>query len=335
MDLLDRYLAAVAALLPKDQRQDIVAELRDVLLTRIEAREAELGRTLDRGETEALLKAFGHPIAVAGRFGPVRGLIGPELYPFYAFAVKAALGLAAVVAVLSAGIAALKTGDAYDVVPRAFYAFVSLGLGLIGGLTVIGAAIERGWIRLGRSVDWKVSELPHLGEGWNVGWGGNRRSPLKIRLEALFEAIALVLFILWMSGLVTAPWMVGEVRQGLVLAPAPIWTELRWPILAWACVQLAASLTSVVRPDWVRARAALDLVTDLAGLGFVALFWRSGRLIQVLAEPRVADAASLQRALDTSFQIAVGVAVAVFAIKVGIDLWRLARGRRGAGSGGA
>jgi hypothetical protein len=46
MDLLDRYLAAVAALLPKTQREDIVAELRDTLLNQMEEKEAELGRPL-------------------------------------------------------------------------------------------------------------------------------------------------------------------------------------------------------------------------------------------------------------------------------------------------
>jgi hypothetical protein len=66
MDLLDRYLAAVAALLPKTQREDIVAELRDILLNQMEEKEAELGRPLTAKEREAVLKAFGHPIAVAG-----------------------------------------------------------------------------------------------------------------------------------------------------------------------------------------------------------------------------------------------------------------------------
>jgi hypothetical protein len=41
MDLLDRYLAAVAALLPKTQREDIVAELRDILLNQMEEKEAQ------------------------------------------------------------------------------------------------------------------------------------------------------------------------------------------------------------------------------------------------------------------------------------------------------
>ena len=41
MDLIDRYLDAVRLLLPLDQRDDIAAELRDVLMTR---REEKIGR---------------------------------------------------------------------------------------------------------------------------------------------------------------------------------------------------------------------------------------------------------------------------------------------------
>ena len=67
MDLLDRYLGAIAALLPAGQRQDIVAELRDVLMSRIEDQAAAAGRPLDKAALEALLRAFGHPLAVAGR----------------------------------------------------------------------------------------------------------------------------------------------------------------------------------------------------------------------------------------------------------------------------
>ena len=56
MDLVNEYLRAVAALLPKAQRDDIVAELRDTILNRIEEREADLGRPLTDDEVEAVLR---------------------------------------------------------------------------------------------------------------------------------------------------------------------------------------------------------------------------------------------------------------------------------------
>lgn len=44
MDVIERYLEAVAAQLSTEDREDIVAELRDLILSRVEAREEELGR---------------------------------------------------------------------------------------------------------------------------------------------------------------------------------------------------------------------------------------------------------------------------------------------------
>ena len=62
MDLIDRYLKAVAAQLPAEERDDIVAELRDLILSRFEAREEELGRPLTEAEQLEILREVGHPL---------------------------------------------------------------------------------------------------------------------------------------------------------------------------------------------------------------------------------------------------------------------------------
>ena len=69
MQVLDRYLAAIARHLPKAEAADIIAELRENLLSEIEEKEAELGRPLGAKELDALLTAFGHPLALAARYG--------------------------------------------------------------------------------------------------------------------------------------------------------------------------------------------------------------------------------------------------------------------------
>jgi hypothetical protein len=46
---------------------DIAAELRDVIASRIEDREESLGRPLAEKEVSALLREFGHPLVVAAR----------------------------------------------------------------------------------------------------------------------------------------------------------------------------------------------------------------------------------------------------------------------------
>ena len=79
MDLVDRYLQAVKFWLPRQQKQDIIAELSEDLRSQIEDRERELGRKLNYSELAGLLKQRGRPVVVANRFLPQESLIGPVL----------------------------------------------------------------------------------------------------------------------------------------------------------------------------------------------------------------------------------------------------------------
>ena len=323
MDLLDRYLAAVAALLPTAQREDIVAELRDTLLNQMEEQEAELGRPLTQAAREAVLRAFGHPIAVAGRYAASRPLIGPELYPFYMFAVKGLLILAAAVTAIPLVISVIIGGEnAAGGLSHFLSGFITSAMTLIGVATVVAAGIERGWIPVGGLLDWKVADLPSL--------GGQGKRKLKSRFEASFELAALLLFILWWTGAVEAPWSPAIGKHGLFLAATPIWTTLYWPILALAVLQAMASLVTLIRPDRVRTRAALDVAGDLAGLAVIAVLWRAGRLVEVATlganGPKAADIAGLQASLDLSFHITIVVMAVIFLGKLAVSAWRLAKG---------
>jgi hypothetical protein len=333
MDLLDRYLAAVAALLPKTQREDIVAELRDTLLNQMEEKEAELGRPLTAREREAVLKAFGHPIAVAGRFGTTRSLIGPELYPFYMFGVKALLVVAAVVSAIPVVISIVtEPGAAAGGLARFVSGFLSTGFTMIGVATVLGVAFERGWIPRTGFTDWKVADLPVLDALGTTRKGLFNKSALERRFEALLEVILTALFILWWTGLVQAPWSDHITGGDMVLQPAPVWATLYWPILAMTGLQLVSSLVGLLRPAWVRARAALELAGSAAGLALATVLLQAGRLVVVASEGAPgADAeaiAGLQQALDLSFHLTTVAMIVVFVVKIAIDLWRLFRGAR-------
>src|ERR1700761_5568381 len=117
MDLVNEYLRAVAALLPKAQRDDIIAELRDTILSQVEEREAELGRPLTDDEVEALLREVGHPVVIAARYsdGP-QHVVGPTLYPYWLFVVKAAILLQVFVALVVIAIRTLTFGNIYQIV---------------------------------------------------------------------------------------------------------------------------------------------------------------------------------------------------------------------------
>ena len=65
MNLLERYLAEVRRNLSPRQADDIVAELRDLLLARAEEQEEQSGHV----EWSALLQEFGHPLVIAATAG--------------------------------------------------------------------------------------------------------------------------------------------------------------------------------------------------------------------------------------------------------------------------
>ena len=56
MALVDRYLHAVKFWLPRNQKDDIIAELSEDLRSQIEDQEAELGHKLTDAEVEPILK---------------------------------------------------------------------------------------------------------------------------------------------------------------------------------------------------------------------------------------------------------------------------------------
>ncbi|PYU12535.1 MAG: hypothetical protein DMG37_13075 [Acidobacteria bacterium] len=62
MDLVDRYLKAVAKALPEAQREDIIRELTEDIQSEMEDKQSELGRELTEAEQESLLKQRGNPL---------------------------------------------------------------------------------------------------------------------------------------------------------------------------------------------------------------------------------------------------------------------------------
>lgn len=296
MDLIDRYLNAVAAQLSQDERDDIVAELRDLILSRFEAKEEELGRALTDAEKEAILHEIGHPLVVAARYrkGP-DSLIGPELFPYWLFAVKA--GLLVMLAVQAIGLfVGLVSGpaDAGRSIGQAINGFISSGLTLVGVVTVIGAVMEHMGYRPGWMSKWKVSELSAFGlsdpAAWSAAMGGTKTAkatwaPRGLGRakgwpggEYLFSFLATGVFVLWWIGAIHFPGLfhVGLRGEDAVVTGAPIWTTLYGAILFYAVAQMAVDLASLARPTAVRMRAAAQAVIAGAGLWLTWTIFEAG-----------------------------------------------------------
>ena len=101
MELIERYLQAVKFALPQEQRDDIIKELRDNILSQIEEKEAELGHPLSEDEQVELLKKLGSPMHLASRYRKQQHMIGATMFPIYWKVLKASLGLAFLVLVVA------------------------------------------------------------------------------------------------------------------------------------------------------------------------------------------------------------------------------------------
>ena len=204
-DLTDRYLEAVAGQLPAKKRRDITAELRDLILTTIESREAELGRPLTRPEEEAVLKAQGHPFLVAAGYLDHPYMIGPSVYPFYVFALKVVLGIVAAIYLAAALLYAigLRGGPSLE---DHFVRDMLLNFAIV---TLIAWAAERTGAGRKLAAGWKPSRLPA------VPVAG------RSRFEVAFEAAFAMGFILWWLGVVHFP--AAPYADRVSWALAPVW----------------------------------------------------------------------------------------------------------------
>ena len=320
MDLIDRYLSAIRWNLPRGVRaDDVIAELRDVIASRIEEREAALDRPLTRSEISAVLRDFGHPLVVAAGYGERQWLIGPDLFPFYFFVLKVVLAISVAMSVLSAVVTDLSSDQP---LVRTLAHAVGNGwwslLANAGLVTLIFAVIERTGGLAGYLRQWKPENLPDPGD--------LRMKPRRA-WESLFEVAVGIAFILWWIGAIRLPMAYSNVK-GLTLTPDPIWTAMWTPVLALAIAWVVRDMVAWLRPRWKAARAILMVGTTAGALALLAVIHRAGHWVTPAST--TIDAAKLARldySLNLSIRWAIVIAGVIWLAQCAQELWRLTRAR--------
>jgi hypothetical protein len=310
-NLIDRYMAAIARELPDAQRVDIAAELRDELMSRIEAKEEAAGRPLSREELEAELIAFGNPLSVAGRYRKTQHLIGPDVFPYWWAGLRAALlSVAAVYLVLS--ILAVVGGTATEaVVDKATPSLTFALVFTFGVVTLVCAAIER-FGKPGVLMRFRPSQLP----------------PVKGRSRRRFEILVELLM-----GFAAFLWWVGALRfsQFVPLGPlqvelASVWTDWFWPIAIYFVAEMAMNLTALLRPAWVRLNASLMIARSLIAAAVLSIIQKADRIVDVRSTVLSPDVmVQVQDNFDRGFRIGIAAAVVIFLIVAVVEAWRLIR----------
>ncbi len=343
MDMIEDYLRAVSRLLPAAKRDDIIAELRDEILTRIEAKEEALGRALTPDETEQLLRDIGHPIVVAARYrDEPQYVVGPALYPFWAFAVRLVITLQVAISVLVFFSRVVSGGDVGQAFGHA------IGSGLTGVVTLIGFAtiaawlIERKSVKIDYLTNWKVRDLRFLDFAawdWNdmqtmMTTGCTPRHHQKtafdhdwrLRRSTAGKALGTIVFATFVL-----LWWAGAIHFGFPAfdpaATAPAldfggfadvdWPALKATVFAPVVVYLAGAIVfgglMLAWPRAVRLHGAIDIVFGLAALGVAGWLWFYSPLAPIIS---VASTPELNAKIDAILRgVPLSVpAIATFAV---------------------
>ncbi len=304
MDLIERYLKAVGAQLPAAGREDILAELRALLRSRVEDRAAELGRPLPEAEVEAVLREVGHPLTVAARYGAgPQHVVGPELYPWWMFGVKTALTVLVLITAVGA-VARILFGqvEVGQAIGQAFAGLFDSGLTVMGLATLAGFIIERQAKKPAFLTDWRAKDLGLFEVGvFSRRWwdalheksGGGTLAETDKALDAslpkmsptagaLGSATGWGIFLLWWSGLLGLGFrpedlggelVRGEVDYGLLFAETV--TLLYWPVLVFAAAQGLFHVLRALTGSPARLTAAGDVIFRGASLTLLGWIWTS------------------------------------------------------------
>jgi hypothetical protein len=273
MDLIDRYLQAVKFWLPKNQKQDIIAELSEDLRSQVEDREAELGRQLNESEVADLLKQRGRPVLVANQFRPQQYLIGPVLFPIYMFVLEVVAAFYVVPWILVwIGIAvsrAAHTGQSLIQAAASFWtSFWPMVFFVVGSITIIFAMLERVQAKSRFLEEWDPRKLPPV------------RDPNRIPLSSsIVEVVANLVCLSWLVG---GLWYQTILHfSGVTLTLAPVWRYFFWGFVFIAAGNTTAAAVNVFRPYWTVARASIKLVTDLIGSALFCWLMKANILVAI------------------------------------------------------
>ena len=273
MELVDRYLNAVKGYLSqteKAQQDDIIAELKDSLLSRIEERESELGRALSAAEQQQIVKESGHPMLVASRYSPQQYLIGPSLFPFWLMALRAMLIAVGVVYGVLAAIGLIGHGNIVQALIQTAVGFWETGLFWAAIITLMFWFFERNQVRFGFLDNWQPARLADNEGGLHIK-----------RSESLFEIVIGALFVAWWWGALSFPTSFSHFGQPVAFAMSSSWNPYWWGIFALAVWWLLLSVANFISPYLKWDRLLLRILLNVISIGLLYFLAQQDVLIVV------------------------------------------------------
>lgn len=309
MKHLDRYLQNVGLFLPKAQKEDILKELSENILSKIEDKESELGRPLNESEQDAILKSYGSPMVVASRYGSETGgltfgrqLISPALFPTYIKILTLNLAIAlATTVILNITLQLPVSGT--------FSRFIVQVLMQSAAVTFVFALLQ---YHLNSHPDqWDIVNAT------SITSPGAKKAPRISRLESVLQIIILLILASALQGLLVSPTLIFGPFQ-----LAPIWYQLYVPLMLLQVAGIALASVNLFRPDGVRFNAAAQVGMEIASSIILGVLLVAGHWM-VLVDTAGSAASEMQvtlASINQNFFYGLLIACSVSIIQLGSNI---------------
>lgn len=273
MDLIERYLQAVKGYLPEDQQNDIVAELKDGLLSQVEDREAELGRKMNADEYAAIIKQSGHPMLVASRFQSQQYLVSPAMFPFWWASMKITLLVVGLVYVVLAGVSMITNSKPIQTLLQSTNGFFDTALFYAAVVTLVFWLFERNQVRFGFLENWNPTKLAPVAPRSSISRG-----------ETMFDLVFEVIFVLWWVGLISFATQFPHHGKSVPFAMSTAWDPYWWTILIVSISGIGLSVVNLISPTWRWDRLLSRILLNVVSIGIVYMLFQEETLVVVSNE---------------------------------------------------
>lgn len=316
--LTDRYVWAVARLLPEHQRGDIERELRELIAETVDDRADDAALRSSREVEHEVLAELGDPSAMASRYTDrPRSLVGREVFPEYlrilrlvfAIAVPIVTGMAVLGTVLDDG------ADAGDVVGAAIGAAFNSGIQVAFWVTLVYAFAER-WKA---DNPWTPDQLPALPAA-----GTGTSFSLSATIFGIVVTVLTIVAIVWQHAW---PSLHDEAGEGVPFLDPGIWNGGGQALLALLVASLVVQVAVLARRGWSYRLAVANAVVNVASVAVVTWLAIDERLLNAEFLTTLADRAGWDDPLDRA---AWGLVAVVAIIEVWDTIEAFVAARRGA-----
>ena len=308
MRLVENYLTQASQLLPKDLREDVVAELRTSLEEQVLDHATANNRAPGIDDEKAVLSEFGHPMKIAGSYLPQQYLIGPSLFPVYLYALKI---IVIVVLAINLVMALAVSGAVLDwhiSVFGLFWHLLDTAITVAVIVTLVFAALEYSGEKLSWYDNWQPDAVDH---GPSV--------PVD-RQELFTNIITEGVLLLWWNDVLTFSNWLELADTGIAMSET--WAVFFWPVnLVFGTFFLLHTYLAV-RGNWRGQTLALECFLDIVFVGLAVSLLTSGPLVELDSTA----SSDLQDMIQRTVMIVVGVFIAVTVWdlhKYGRLAWRL------------